>query len=184
MRLQLDRARLGQRRLAVPEVFHPRAVHRQRAVEPDPGPLARLDDTQAVPFAEGLIGVLQRVLAGRARRVVPEGARALVGALLPLAAGLGCVPDLHLRRAAQIDAAVGLGDGAVFDTHLDVAVVAVGRGKGTVAVVDQLAVVDGPVLRELDGVGGTLPGTLSALIAASLAGSICGRRTSQSGRGR
>ncbi len=59
------------------------------------------------------------------------------------------VPDLHLRRAAQIDAAVGLGDGLVFDEQLDVAELLVGRGVRSGAVVDQFTVLDGPVLREL-----------------------------------
>src|SRR4051812_28435476 len=59
------------------------------------------------------------------------------------------VPDLYLGRASQIDAAVGLGHGPVFDQQFDVTELLVGRCVRPTAVVDQLAVLDGPVLREL-----------------------------------
>ena len=66
-------------------------------------------------------------------------------AAVPLAALLGRVPDLHLRRGPQVDAAVGLGDGLVLDEQLDVAKIPFGRGKRAAAVVDQLAVLDAPM---------------------------------------
>src|SRR4051812_1348857 len=59
------------------------------------------------------------------------------------------VPDLHLRRATQIDAAVGFRYGFVFDQQLDIAKLLVGRCIGTVTVVDELAVLDRPILREI-----------------------------------
>ena len=104
-----------------------------------------------VPLAERLVGQDERVLAGVARAVVPEPARALVGAHLGVAR-LGEVPDLDLRRAAEIDAAVGLGADLVVDEQLDVAVVLVGGQVGALAVVDELAVLDAPVLLGVLGV--------------------------------
>src|SRR4029434_4756416 len=86
-----------------------------------------------------------------ARRVVEQAA----GAQVRLARRalrierLPGVPDLHLRRAAQIDAAVGLGNGLVFDVQRYIAHLLVGRRVGTVPVVDQLTVLDGPALWEI-----------------------------------
>src|SRR5690606_40500795 len=48
-------------------------------------------------------------------------------------------PDLHLRRAAEINAAVGLGDCLVFDEQFDVAEFAVGGEIRSLAVIDQFA---------------------------------------------
>ncbi len=58
------------------------------------------------------------------------------------------VPDLHLRRAAKVDAAVRLGHRFVFDEQLDVAELLVRRRVRAGAVIDQLAVLDAPVLRK------------------------------------
>src|SRR5438128_6127664 len=101
---------------------------------------------EMIPLAERLVGQHQRVLAGSAGAVVPEAAAAFVGAKVPLAAFLGVIPDLHLRRRSQVNAAVCLGHGLVVDLQLDVAVVLVGGQVGAVAVVDQLAVVHAPAL--------------------------------------
>ena len=146
VRLQLDRPSAEQRQLAVPEVLQPGVIDDQLVVEINGRPLAHLEDAETVPFAERLVGQDERIFAGRALAVVPQAAAALVGAEVPLAAFLGVVPDLHLRRGAQIDAAVGLGHRLVFDEQFDVAVFLVGGQIGAVAVVDQFVVLDRPVL--------------------------------------
>jgi hypothetical protein len=88
-------------------------------------------------------------LPGGAGAVVPQAAAALVGAEIPLAALLGVVPDLHLRRRPQVDAAVGQGDRLVVDEQFDVAVFLVGGQVVAVAVVDQFALVHRPVFRHV-----------------------------------
>ena len=115
-------------------------------VEVDRRALADLEDAERVPLAERLVGQDERVLARGALAVVPQAAGALVGPAVPLAAFLGVVPDLHLRRGPQVDAAVGLGHRLVVEQQLDVAVLLVGGQVGALAVVDQLAVLDLPVL--------------------------------------
>src|SRR5262249_59121114 len=104
-----------QRSLAVPEVLHHRPIDDLLAVEPHRGPLADLQDAQLVPLAERTIRERQRearvpfAVPRALVVVVPQAAAALVRAELPLPAGLGRVPDLHLGCAAQIDAGVGAG---------------------------------------------------------------------------
>ena len=103
-----------------------------------------------VPLADRLVGQDQGVLAGRAGAVVPEPARALVGPHAGVAR-LGEVPDLDLRVAAEIDAAIPLGADLEIDLQLDVAVVLVGGEVGALAVVDDHAVLDPPVLLQVLG---------------------------------
>ena len=55
------------------------------------------------------------------------------------------VPDLHLGTAAQVDAAVGLGDRLVFEVQLEIAVVLFGGEEEPMAIVDQFVVLDAPV---------------------------------------
>ena len=109
-----------------------------------------------VPLAERLVGQHERVLARGAEAIVPEAARALVRPAAAAGPAFGGVPDLDLGRAAEIDAAVGLGDGLVVDQQLDVAVFLVGRQVGALAVVDELAVLDAPVLLGILGITGEL----------------------------
>jgi hypothetical protein len=89
--------RAGKRTRAIPEVLHPRPIDDELAVQVDRGDLADLDDPEGVPLPERLVGVHERILPRCAWAVVPQAARALVGAVLPGAAFLGGVPDLHLR---------------------------------------------------------------------------------------
>jgi hypothetical protein len=126
-------------------------VDDELVVQPDRGARPHLEDSELVPLAEGLVREHERVLAGRPRSVVPEAARALVGADVPLPAGLGGVPDLDLGHAAQVDAAVGLGDGLVLDEQFDVAVVLRGRGVLALPVVDEFAVLGFPVRPHVRG---------------------------------
>ena len=121
MRLQLDRALRPQRQRAIPEVLHARAVDHglsfsQTHVRSPTWTMRRL-----FHWPKGRSALTRGSLPGRAGRVVEEAARAELRAAIPLAAGLGRVPDLDLRVAAKVDAAVGLGDGAVLEPQLDVA---------------------------------------------------------------
>jgi len=72
------------------------------------------------------------------------------------------VPDLYLRRSAQVDAAVGFGHGLVFDQELDVAEFLVTCRVRAVAVVDQFIIFNGPVL----GKFGALPGEVGVAFLA------------------
>ncbi len=164
MGLELDEPARRQGERAVPVVLHDRVVDDELVVEVDRGPGADLADLQAIPLAERHVGQDEWVLAGRAGAVVPEAARALVRAELLLGL-LGRVPDLDLRRRAEVDAAVGLRDGLVVDPELDVAVFLVGRQVGAMAVVDELAVLDRPVLLRIVG---PLGGLLLAIFLAQL----------------
>ena len=150
VRLQHDRA-LGRQRLrAVPVVLHHGAVHDELVVQPHPGTVADLANTELVPFAEGLVRQHQRIAAGRVGAVVEQSARSQVwpARRVLLVEDLSRVPDLYLRSAPQIDATVGRRHGLVLDQKLDVAELFVRRGIGPLAVVHQFAVLDRPVLRK------------------------------------
>src|SRR5262249_22966989 len=85
VRLQLDLALRRQRQLLVPEVFQAGEIDDQLVIEIDRDALADHQDAERIPFAEGLVGQDERVLAGGAGAVVPQAAAALVSAELPLA---------------------------------------------------------------------------------------------------
>ena len=98
---------------------------------------------------------LQRITSGDARSIVEQATRTQmrfprgtlrIKNLIP-------VPDLHLRRATQVDAAVSFGDGLVFNQEFDVAKFFDGRRVRAVTVVDQFTVLNGPVLRKLGALG-------------------------------
>ena len=59
------------------------------------------------------------------------------------------VPNLNLRRASQIDPTVCLGNRFVFKVKFDIAKLFVSIGVRAVTVVDQFAILDGPVRRKL-----------------------------------
>jgi hypothetical protein len=113
-------------------------------VEPDADAGADHDDAEGVPFAERFVGEHERVFAGSVGRIVPEPAGAFVGADTELG-GFRVVPDLDLWNAAEVDAGIGFGDGAVFDEQFEVAVILLGGGIGAVAVVDEFVILGAPV---------------------------------------
>ncbi len=143
--LELDRPASEEGLRAIPEVLHRGVVDDPLTVQVDRRPRADLEDAETVPFAERPVGQDERVPAGGPEAIVEEAARALIGPAIPLAPLLGRVPDLHLRSAPEIDAAVGLGDGLVVDLQLDVAVILVRGQIGPLAVIDQFAALDSPV---------------------------------------
>jgi len=118
-----------------------RSIDDMLVVEPDADALADHEDAEGVPLAEGAVGEDERVFAGRASTIVPEASRAFVGSDRPFASGFGGVPYLDLRHASEVDAAVGVGDGFVFEEELEVCEELVGCEVEPVAVVDKDAVV-------------------------------------------
>ena len=144
----MDRAGRGERPGAVPKVLHDCILHDGLVIEPDPGAGPELTNLKRVPLAERLVGLDERIFTRRAGGVVPKATRAFVGTVFD--GGLMVhIPDLHLGSAAQINAAVGGGHGLVVERELDIAVVLVRRCIGPVAVIDEFAVLNGPVFREL-----------------------------------
>ena len=139
MALELDLLARKDRLLAVPVVLERDVVHNDRAVEAHGHLLAHHLDVEAVPVAHLPVGDAERLVG--VLLVVVEAARADA----PVVVG---VPDLHLRRAAEVEAAVALhGHDAPVDPHLEVLVVLL-RGERVAAlepVEEEVAVADGPV---------------------------------------
>ena len=131
----------------LPVVLQPGVIDDQLAVEIDGDPFADHEDAEAVPLAERLVGQDERITARGAGLVVPQVRRCPCRrrdsiCRLPWYKSQICTCGV----ASQIDAAVGLGNGLVFDEQLDVAIILVGSQIGAVAVVDQLVLFDRPVL--------------------------------------
>ena len=144
MSLKLDRAAGRDRQRAIPVVLEDGVIDDELVVQVDGGACTDLNDPERVPLADRLVGPHERVFAVAPGAVVPQAARAFVG----LHAGItwvGKVPDLNLRRAAEINAAVSLGTDLEVDQELDVAVVFIGGEIDSLAVVDDHAVLDPPV---------------------------------------
>ena len=144
MGLQLDRPLLRHRHGPVVVVFHPGVVDDLLVVERHRHLVAAHHDPEAVPLAERLVGLDERILAGSAGGIVPQAARALREAEV-LRVGEARIPDLHLGNAAEIDPRIGLRYGPVIDEEFEVAVVLLGGGIRPEAIVDQFAVLDVPV---------------------------------------
>src|SRR5207253_2061647 len=146
VRLQLDRARARQGVAAVflEVVFEPGVIDHELVVEPNRHALADLNDAELVPFAERFVGEHEGVLTRSAFAVVPEPAGAFVRAEIELRL-LGRIPNLHLRAATQVDAAVGERNGSIFDQEFDIAIVFVGGQERAFAVVDDEVALDPPM---------------------------------------
>ncbi len=159
VRLQLDRSGGHEWPLGVPIVFQHRIVDHQFAIQVNGRARADLTDEEPIPFAKRLVGQYQRILTWVVGRIVPKPTGSFVGADRELFL-LGVIPDLHLRRTAQIDAAVSLRYGLVFDNQLDVAVIFLGGQKRAEPIIDQFTVFDTPVLEGVLGVGRFLFGAI------------------------
>ena len=148
--------------LAVVVILEQGMVHHQLLVQPNADARADHDHVDTIPLAKRLVRQHQRVFAGGAGAVVPQSARPFVRAEREF--GLfGVVPDLHLRAAAQIDARIRQRHGLVLDQQLEIAVVLLRGGVSPLAVVDEFAILDGPVRLH-----GRIP--LSDLVGAGLRG--------------
>ena len=90
---------------------------------------------------------------------------------------LVAVPNLHLRMAAEVDAAVGFRDSLVFDEQFVVAERFVGGGVRAGAGVDELALFDAPVRGEL----GAHLGELGVAFFAREFGGVVGIETVPAG---
>ena len=151
MRLQHDGTCGRQRLGSLPIILHHRAIHDRLVVQPNPSPCPDLSNAELIPVAERFVGEDQRIPAGRTGCIVEKS----TGTEVRLAGGifgiedLMPVPDLHLRCAAQVNAAVRFRDGLVFKAQLDIAEFRFGRGVRSGAAVDQLAVLDSPMLGEV-----------------------------------
>ena len=126
------------------EVLEHRVVDHGLAVEDDGDTFTDHPDFKLVPLAKGLVHFLVRVFAGSALAVIPEATRTF-GPTETLRVGLGRIPNLHLRDAAEIHPAVSCGQCLVFDPKLEVAVILVGREIEPLAIIDQLSVLRTPM---------------------------------------
>ena len=155
--LKLDRALGRNGNGAVPEVFQDGMVHNELAIEVDRGPRPCLNNPEGVPLANGVVRQGQGVFAGVPGAVVPEPAGALGGAVLGIA-GFSEIPDLNLRRTAEINPAVALGADLEIDEELDVAVILVGGQVDALTVVDDFAMIDTPMRFQVLRIPGELLG--------------------------
>ena len=71
------------------------------------------------------------------------------GLNLEVLEGMGFRAHSNLRQPAQVNPTVRLRDRFVFDQQFEIAKFGVGRGVGPVTVIDQFAVFDSPVIREV-----------------------------------
>ena len=148
MGLELERAFGWNGQVAVVIIFEHSAIDGLFAVEPDPDTGADHDDVKMVPFAERFIGFDERVLSGRAGAIVPESAGAFISTEVELVL-FGGIPDLDLGTAAQVNAAIGEGNGLVIDEQFEIAVELVGGEVETFAVVDEFVVFGMPMLADI-----------------------------------
>jgi len=130
--LKLDLPARVDRLLALPVVLQRHVVHDENVVQIDGDALADHEDAERVPLAGRAVGDVERL--ARVLLVVPQTAGAF-----------RAVPDLHLRAAAEVDAAVALGLDLPVDEEVEVCVVAAGAEAVALAVEDERAVGDGPV---------------------------------------
>lgn len=109
MGLQLNWSGCGKWALFVEVVIELGLIDCQLVVQVDCDFISNQFDNEGVPFADGLVRMDEWLASGSAFRVVPESGGSFFGPVPPAASGLGGVPKLNLRNAAQVDSAVGLG---------------------------------------------------------------------------
>ena len=151
VRLQHDGAFVRKRLLTVPEVFHHCAIDNEGIVEPDPRSHSNLANAKLIPLTKRPVRKYQRITARGTGRIVKQASRTQVR--LPRGIlrieDLIPVPDLNLRCATQIDAAVGIGDCLVFNKEFDISEFLVSGRIRPVAVVDEFTVFHAPVFWKL-----------------------------------
>ena len=151
--LKLNRTFVNQRIAAVPEILMSRILNDELPIQPNPGAGSQLNNSEPIPLTERFIGEDCRVLAGSSLAVIPQTAGPFVGSDAPLAAGFGVIPDLHLRVVLQVDATVSFRDGLVVDPQFVIRELFLRCEIVAVPVVDQITLLDGPVLDGLFPVG-------------------------------
>lgn len=128
----------------VPIVLEDDIVDDEDAIEAYGDAVAYHADVEGVPFAERIVGHAEGGAA--ILLVVVESARAHFGADI----GASDIPDLHLRRATEVDTSIGLlafGVETPIDEHLEIAVLFDGADVIVAcADVGQEAVLDFPVI--------------------------------------
>jgi hypothetical protein len=102
--LELDRALLRHRHGAVVVILHPGIVDDLLVVERHRHLVAAHHDPEAVPLAERLVGLDERILAGSAGGIVPQAARALRESRITLAEAESETNNSELCRIAGINA--------------------------------------------------------------------------------
>lgn len=143
--LQLNGSGSEEGLIAIPVILHGGVVDDQFSVEVDGGTGTDLNNSELVPVSERLVCEDERVFAGGAAAIVPQSTGAFIGAYVPFAAFFCGIPDLHLRGHTQVDTAIGIWDGFVFEEQFNIAVFLQGGGVRSVTVIDQLTILDGPV---------------------------------------
>jgi len=150
--LQHDRAFRAQGRGSrlVPIVLHCRGSNDELIVHPHRSSATQLQDTKTVPLPERPVSMDRGPIARRVGAVVVETAGTLfrMARVTMFATLFRRVPDLHLRRATQIDTAVRLGDRLVFETKIHIPIPTRRRGVGSFAIVHQLPILNCPMVNE------------------------------------
>ena len=137
--LQFDLAGGVDGLLPVPIVLHDDVVHDKLAIEIDRHLFPDHDDAEAVPLADGLVRQLRRL--ARVLLVVVQAS----GADLSAGYDPACIPNLDLRRASQVDAAVAAFLDLPVHEHLEIAVVLGGAEAAALAVENERAIGSLPV---------------------------------------
>ena len=143
MRLQFNRSGTEQGGFTIPEVFHDCGIYNQFAIESNSGSSANLGNVKLIPFPKRMISE-NKWISQELLDYCSESAAAEVRIETELI-GFRVVPDLHLRRAFEVDPAIGSRDSFVLQHQLIVGVIFVGDEVSALAVVDEFSVLDGPM---------------------------------------
>ena len=136
VRLELDRPGRRQRLALGEEVGQRLILDDGLPVEQDRDAVALHADAGGVPLPDGLVRLHERKPARRVGGVIPQTSRTLLAAVLEVALA-GRVPNLDLRMAAEIDAAVGTRlRQHPFEQEFEVAEVAIGGQEHAMTVAD------------------------------------------------
>ena len=148
--LELDRAAGRDRQRAVPVVLEDAWSTMSLSFKIDRGARADLDDPERVPLADRIVGRTRGSLPGAPGLLFQRPPEPL-SAPMRSVSRLGEIPDLDLRGAAEVNAAISLRTDLEVDQQLDVAVVFVGGEIDPLAVVDDHAVFYSPMFLHVLG---------------------------------
>ena len=155
--LKLDRPPLRERLSGGEEIGQRLVVDHDLIVEHNGHFFPLHANAGGVPLPRWPVGPHQRKFSGGVGGIVPQATRALLVAMLHIAGAVG-IPDLHLRIAAQINAAVGTGAGQhPIDEQFEIGVVAVSGEIDPLPVTHDLAILHAPMAGQI-GIPARLPG--------------------------